>query len=544
MPDLHSLARLPRRALTELDAVRQLAKAGIIRPESPVHLAAKALALRQFGPVGGGLAGAAISYPDRTGLVDERGSLSYTELDQRSTALANAWRDRGIAEGARVGILCRNHRGAVDITMACAKVGARALFLNTDFSGPQATDVCAREGVEALAYDEEFSFTLDGIPAPLGRYLAWTDSGAAPDGTELVDDLAGSGTARLVRPPSRHGSLVLLTSGTTGTPKGAPRPQPRGLSLPGGVLSKIPFRSGGSIYVAPPMFHAWGLFTSVVALATGATMVTRRRFDPKVFLDDLETHRVAAAVVVPVMLKRVLALGDDAIESRRFPELRIIASSGAQLEAAVATRVLDLFGEVLYNLYGSTECAYATIATPEDLRAAPGCAGRAPFGTVVKILDPAGRPLPAGRTGRIFIDSPAKFGGYTGGGDKERIGDLMSSGDVGHLDEAGRLWVEGRDDDMIVSGGENVFPQEVEELLTGHPDIADVAVIGVDDEEFGKALRAFVVRAAGAALSEDDVRQYVKDNLARFKVPRSAVFLDELPRNPTGKVLKRKLAEL
>jgi fatty-acyl-CoA synthase len=380
---------------------------------------------------------------------------------------------------------------------------------------------------------------LADVPAPRGRYLAWTDG---PVDQPTLDELCASGTDRLAAPPARPGALVLLTSGTTGTPKGAPRPQPKSLVLPGGLLSRIPFRNDGPMYVAPPMFHGWGLLTSLVGLAMGAPLVVRRRFDPKQFLGDLETHRVAAAVVVPVMLKRVLALGADEIAAHDLSALKIIASSGSQLEAALAIRTMDAFGDVLYNLYGSTECAYATIATPEDLRAAPGSVGKAPFGTSVHILDLDGAELPRGETGRIFIDSPAQFGGYTDGRNKEIVRGMMSSGDLGHLDSDGRLWVEGRDDDMIVSGGENVFPQEVEELLIGHPEVADVAVVGVDDEEFGKALRAYVVRGPGAAVTEDDVRQYVKENLARYKVPRTVVFLDELPRNPTGKVLKRLLA--
>lgn len=538
MTPLRQLTRLPRRALTELEAVRQVAKAGVLHVESPVRMAARLRAFQVFGPVGGGLAGAALSHPDKPGLVDERGTLTFADLDRRSNALANEWRAAGIAEGSRIGVLCRNHRGAVDVTMAAAKLGARALYLNTDFAGPQAAAVCARERVELLVYDEEFTDVLSEVPAPRGRYLAWTDG--APSGPAL-DDLIGSGAARLTRPPSEPGGLILLTSGTTGTPKGAPRPQPKSLAIPGGLLSKIPFRGDGPVYVAPPMFHAWGLLTSLVGIAAGATVITRRRFDPALFLKDLEEYRVAAAVVVPVMLKRVLALGPDAVRAHDLSALRIIACAGAQLEGPLATQVLDVFGDVLYNLYGSTECAYATIATPSDLRAAPGCAGRAPFGTTVKILDTGGSELPVGETGRIFIDSPAQFGGYTDGRNKEIIGHLMSSGDVGHLDAEGRLWVEGRDDDMIVSGGENVFPQEVEELLIGHPSVADVAVLGVDDPDFGKALRAYVVPLPGATITEDDVKTYVRENLARFKTPRTVVFMEDLPRNPTGKVLKREL---
>ena len=202
---------------------------------------------------------------------------------------------------------------------------------------------------------------------------------------------------------------------------------------------------------------------------------------------------------------------------------------------------MDVFGDVLYNLYGSTEVAWATIATPADLRAAPGTAGSPPAGTIVRLLDSDGREVPRGETGRIFVGNEMMFDGYTGGGGKEIVDGLMSTGDVGRLDSEGRLFVEGRDDEMIVSGGENVFPREVEDLLSEHEEIEEVAVVGVSDEQFGQRLRAFVVLRAGASLDEQAVQEHVKSNLARFKVPRDVLFMDELPRNATGKILKREL---
>jgi fatty-acyl-CoA synthase len=204
---------------------------------------------------------------------------------------------------------------------------------------------------------------------------------------------------------------------------------------------------------------------------------------------------------------------------------------------------MDRFGDVLYNLYGSTEVAWATIAQPEDLRAAPGTAGRPPFGTVVRLYDEAGREVPPGATGRIFVGNNMLFEGYSGGGDKDRIDGLMATGDVGHLDPEGRLFVDGRDDEMIVSGGENVFPREVEDLLHDHEAIDEVAIIGVEDKEFGQRLKAYAVTTQGKQVSEDDLKAYVKKNLAGYKVPREIVFMEELPRNATGKVLKRELSE-
>ena len=249
-------------------------------------------------------------------------------------------------------------------------------------------------------------------------------------------------------------------------------------------------------------------------------------------------------VAVPVMLQKMAELGEDAFAEADLSHLRAIFVAGSQLGAELAVRCTALFGPVLHNMYGSTEVAYATIATPEDLAAEPGCVGRPVMGTVVKVFDDKGREVPAGTTGRIFVGNDFQFEGYTGGGDKDRIDGLMSTGDVGHFDAAGRLFVDGRDDDMIVSGGENVFPGEIEELLFGHDAVREAAAIGVPDERFGQRLRAFVVLNEGAELTEDEVKAYVSSNLARYKTPRDVVFVDELPRNPTGKVLKRKLQEM
>jgi acyl-CoA synthetase (AMP-forming)/AMP-acid ligase II len=272
-------------------------------------------------------------------------------------------------------------------------------------------------------------------------------------------------------------------------------------------------------------------------------MVLRPRFDPEDTLRATAEHRARVLAVVPVLMQRILALPEEVKRRYDLSALEVTAASGSALPGELATNWMDEFGDNLYNLYGSTEVAWATIATPEDMRAAPGTAGRPPRGTVIRIVDEDGNDVPEGQTGRIFIGNQMAFEGYTGGGDKEHLGDLLSSGDVGHFDEGGRLFIDGRDDEMIVSGGENVFPREVEDLLSDHDGVVEAAAIGVDDEQFGQRLRAFVVKEEGADLSGDELKDHVKANLARYKVPREIVFVDELPRNATGKVLKRELAE-
>jgi fatty-acyl-CoA synthase len=308
-------------------------------------------------------------------------------------------------------------------------------------------------------------------------------------------------------------------------------------------LSKVPVKAREVTELSAPLFHALGFAQAVVGLGLGSTLVVHRRFDPKQTLESLERHRATAMVMVPVMLQRTVDLGEQEVKRHDTSSLRIIFLSGSALGADLACRAMELFGPVVYNLYGSTEISYATIATPKDLRDEPSTVGSVVRGSVVKLFDEQGKEVPVGESGRIFVGNISQFEGYTGGGEKESIAGLMSSGDIGHFDKQGRLYIDGRDDEMIVSGGENVFPAEVEELLASHEQIDEAAAVGVDDEKFGQRLKAYVVLREGASLSEDEIKDYVKQNLARYKVPREVAFVDELPRNATGKVLKRELVE-
>ena len=516
---------------------------GLVRPMRPDKLARVAERYVRWGASPAlGSAANALTVPDRTALIDEAGALTWAETHRRSNALARALRDDGIDEGDGVAIMCRNHRYFIEATMACSKLGALALYLNTAFSGPQLADVMEREGPGALIFDQEFTELLSEVPGGVRRYVAWKDEVDESEET-TVEELISSAHGEDLEAPKEHGRYVILTSGTTGTPKGAQRSQPEGLSALAALFSKIPRRYGETVMIAAPLFHSWGFLHFMLSLPTAATMVLRAKFDPEQTLQAVAEHRARVLAVVPVMMQRILALPDEVKRRYDLSSLEVTAASGSALPGELATRWMDEFGDNIYNLYGSTEVAWASIATPEDMRAAPGTAGRPPRGTVIRIVDEDGNDVDTGETGRIFIGNQLAFEGYTGGGDKEHLGDLLSSGDIGHFDEDGRLFIDGRDDEMIVSGGENVFPREVEDLLSDHEAVGEAAAIGVDDEDFGQRLVAFVVKAEGRDVSEEDLKGYVKQNLARYKVPREIVFLDELPRNATGKVLKRELAE-
>jgi len=524
----------------KLQVAKTFLETGILKPVRPDRAARSLVALRRWGPTpAAAYTGSAARHPDRVAIVDERGTLSFEQVHRRTNALARGLRSAGIGEGDGVAIMARNHRGFIEATVALSKLGASALYLNTAFAGPQIADVLTREAPAAVIYDEEFSDLVAQGASGRKRFISWRDSGAGAD-PDLEDLIAAEPDSGL-QPPSERGRVVILTSGTTGAPKGAARKEPDSIEPMAALFSKIPLRARGTTVIAAPMFHSWGFAHFTLALPLGSTLVLNRKFDPEQTLKAIAHHRASALAVVPVMLQRMLELGPEVIARYDLSCLQVIAASGSALPGELAIRAMDTFGDVLYNLYGSTEVAWATIATPADLRAAPGTAGRPPLGTVVKLLDAEGREVPQGEGGRIFVANEMMFEGYTGGGNKEIIDGLMSTGDVGRFDSGGRLFVDGRDDEMIVSGGENVFPREVEDLLADHGEIEEAAVVGVEDHEFGQRLKAFVVARNGAQLTEDAVKGYVKENLARYKVPRDVVFLQELPRNATGKVLKREL---
>ncbi len=523
-------------AAFEAKVLREAGVLGISRPDKAAKVAATFL--RWGASPATGVATAAHKYPHETMLIDERGSLSFERVHRRSNALAHAFAAMGIGPGDGIGVMCRNHRGFIETTLAAAKLGASALYLNTMFAGPQLVEVTRREGPKVLVYDEEFADLLDGIDESVARVVAWTDG--TPEEPTL-DSLIAANDDSNHKPPPDTPRFVILTSGTTGTPKGAQRSSPDGLLMMAAIIDKIPYRARETITVAAPLFHSWGFFHFVIGLPTASTLVLRRRFDPEQTLQAVQDNRAQALAVVPVMVQRILQLPEQTLAKYDLSSLRITAISGSALPGEMALAWMDRFGDTVYNLYGSTEVSWATVATPEDLRAAPGTAGLPPRGTAVRLYDDAGQEVPQGEVGRIFVGNEMAFEGYTGGGGKEAIGGLLCSGDVGHLDSEGRLFIDGRDDEMIVSGGENVFPREVEDLLADHGDVVEVAVIGVEDAEFGQRLKAFVVLAGEAEVSDEELKAHVKANLASYKTPREIEFVDELPRNATGKILKRDL---
>ncbi|PJE13423.1 acyl-CoA ligase FadD12 [Mycobacterium sp.] len=522
--------------------VTTLVRAGMIAPMRPDRYVRVVAAMAREG-VGftSGFAGAAQRCPNRPGLIDELGTLTWRQLDERGDAFAAALQARPGGPPKVVGIMCRNHRGFIDALLAANRVGADVLLLNTSFAGPALAEVVSREGVDAIVYDEEFTATVDRALADAPnatRIVAWADEPHDLTVEKLIRAHAGQRPRRT----GGKGKLILLTSGTTGTPKGAKHSGGSGgIKTLKGVLDRTPWRAEEPIVIVAPMFHAWGFSQLVLASSLACTVVTRRKFDPEATLALIDRHRATGLAVVPVMFDRIMELPEEVRNRYSCKSLRFAAASGSRMRPDVVIAFMDQFGDVIYNNYNATEAGMIATATPTDLRAAPDTAGKPAEGTQIRILDPDFKEVPTGEVGTIYVHNGSQFDGYTSGTTKDFHAGYMSSGDVGYLDANGRLFVVGRDDEMIGSGGENIYPIEVEKTLAAHPEVAEASVIGVDDEQYGQRLSAFVVLEPGASATVETLKQHVRDNLANYKVPREITVLDELPRGSTGKILRNEL---
>ena len=521
-------------------AAQVLVQSGIVRLERPdtALQIARTLLDWKLTPAAA-FAVSAVRYPDDTAIVDEQGSLTFEDVERRTNAPAHAFAYEGVGRDDSVAIMCRDHRWFIEATVALSKLGATALYYNTAFAGPQLKEVTEREDPVAIVYDEEFTEALKRAVGDRKRFIAWQDEGE--HGETTVEELIERGEDADVDAPPTPGKITLLTSGSTGTPKGASRSQPDALEGLVAVLSRIPLRARQPTVFAAPLFHAWGFLQFNMGLLLSSTFVLRRKFDPEETLKAVEENQATALVVVPVMMQRILELHHSTRRKYDTSSLRVVAASGGAMPPELSEEWMDEFGDTLYNLYGSTEVAWAAIAGPEDMREAPGTSGPAPPGTTLKILDDSKKEQPPNETGEVFVGNAMLFEGYTSGETEEMVDGHMSTGDLGYLDEEGRLFIEGRADDMIVSGGENVYPEEVEETLAAHKGVKEVAVIGVEDEDFGERLKAFVVKSG--SVSQKALKDHVKQNLADYKVPREVEFVKELPRKPQGKVDKQALKE-
>ncbi|MBP7972074.1 MAG: AMP-binding protein [Candidatus Nanopelagicales bacterium] len=517
-------------------ATRGVSRSGLIRPTSPrATLQLTAGVVRWGTSPGVGFALGAARHPSEAAVIDvddpDRAVVSFIEMDHRCSAVAVSLLDRGIGPGSRVGLLARNSRGFLETLVAVSRTGADLVYLNTSAAPEAIASVIAEQGLSLVFRDQEFASV---VPKSIPTISTDEKSGVAL--------LASLPIRRELPTVANQGKHVILTSGTTsGRSRGAGRSSVP-LDAAAAVLDAFPIKMRDTMLIAAPLFHAWGWMHHRLATLLDATEVVVRRPEPERVLALIEEYQVETLVTVPVILHRLASLPEDVLRKYDTSSLRCVAVSGSALPGDLAIEFMDTFGDILYNLYGSTEAAFATCADPADLRADPQTAGKPLAGVHIEILDVRGRKVPTDVDGRVYVGSRTTFDGYTDGSDKERTRGLVFTGDIGRLDNEGRLTIVGRADDMVITGGENVHPTEVEEVLLGSSDVDDVAVVGVPDPVYGAALVAHVVPHDPARADEQLLLAWSRDRLGPHHRPRKVVFHEELPRNATGKVLRRALA--
>nr|MBA2599100.1 AMP-binding protein [Actinomycetota bacterium] len=479
----------------------------------------------------------------KAALHDRDGCLTWGELDKRANQAGHMLEELGVKGGDRVAMLLRNGREIVETTLGAQKLGMVACPLNTWAKPKELRFTLSEAKASVLIYDTKHSDQVEEC-APEGLALVYVgneDDAVANSYSyaELLSDQSVNPPPFLTREAQKP-KVVIHTSGTTGTPKGASRnSSAAGVGALANLLSVVPYSRDDIIVLPAPMFHSFGLATFTFGTALGATFVMPEQFDPEGTLRAIEEHGATACSLVPVMIKRILTL-DDEIKSRYdLSSLRVVMASGSAMSTEMRRAATELFGDVLYDLYGSTEVGWVAIARPQDMLDHPGTVGKPVPGIKVAIFNEDGDRIGPGEIGEIYIKSDVMFEGYTSGDSKEVRDGYMTIGDLGYVDEGGFLFIEGRADDMVVVGGENIYPVEIEETLDDMDGVEDVAVMGVPDDEYGEVLGAFVVGTVKA----EDVKKYCKDQLASYKVPKRVEILDELPRTSTGKVLKRELIE-
>lgn len=511
-------------------------RSGLLKPTNPLVAGRMLGALREWGTTAAlGFALGTVRSPDEVAIVDvddpQLEEITFAEAEYKTTVLANSLLDRGVGPGTTVGLLGRNSRAYAETIVAVSRTGADLIYLNTGSNAEQVLTVCAAHDITTMIHDREF----DGVVPDSVLSLRLDD----PAGIPLLDSMPWSGEVSNPREPSRH---VILSSGTTGGPlRGAARTTAP-LDSIAALLHSFPVKLGGVTLFAAPLFHAWGWMHHRMATVMDNTQVLLREPDPERLLALVQAYEVTTIITVPVVLKRMVELPDEVKSSYDLSSLTCVAVSGSAIPGGLATRFMDDFGDVLYNLYGTTEAAYATIATPADLREDPQTAGRPMPGVRVDVFDRKGRPVPRGTDGRVFVRSRTSIDEYKSDGSRGSVKGMVPTGDLGCIDEEGRLTIKGRADDVVVTGGENVHPLEVEDVLREHPALVDVAVTGRPDPVYGSVIVAHVVVADGADVRDDDLLDWARRRLGPHQRPREVRRVDALPRNATGKVLRRVLA--
>ncbi len=538
MGDVAGIRDVSQAMRVAASGVRGASSTGLLRPAHPRVAIQMSRDLRKWGtsPAIGYALGAARD-GEELAIIDVDDPLhpevTFTEIEHRCDTLTKGLIDRGLDSTSTIAILARNSRAMAEVIVAVSRLGADLVYLNTGASAEQIQQVLANERVDLVVRDTEFArLCPPGIPT-LG-----TDD---PAGVSLLDSLPTRGG---VAKPDRTGQHIILSSGTSGgVPRGTARATMQ-LDALAAVLDAFPLRVGGTVLIAAPLFHAWGWMNHRLACVLGATQILMRAIDPERILALVQAHEVESLITVPTVLTQILNLPPEVRGQYDTSSLKFVAVSGSELSGELAWDFMNVFGDILYNLYGTTEAAFATVASPSDLCVDPGTAGRPLPGVRVEILDRRGKPVRRGETGRVYVLSRTSFDGYTDGTDRDRVRGMVFTGDLGRLDDEGRLTLEGRADEVIITGGEKVHPVEVEQVLLRNDWVKDVGVAGRPDSVYGAVVVAYVVLEPGSPTSAaDDIKEFARTRLGPRHRPKDVLVVDSLPRTVTGKLRRRALVD-
>ncbi len=498
----------------------------------------------------------AAAHPDKEAIVeygdDGVSRMTWGEFDAAINRLAHALVARGVGGGKRVAIMLPNCTEVLVAQQALARLGATAVQIGYRSKPAEIAYILDNSDPTATIVHADFVAAMREARAAGGKggpMIACGGDVADPDVEEWDRALAAASPD--VPPRVRGGDgggVIVYTSGTTGKPKGANRSwRKTGLESVADMILQVGMRADDRHLVVCPLYHSAAPAFVAIMMSLGATIVLQNHFEPEACLDIIQRERITCTLMVPTMLIRISALPPATLRRYDTSTLRWVMSAAAPLTTEAARRFMEACGPILWNFYGATETGLVTLAGPRDHVSRPGTIGKALRGNEIRLLDDAGHPVPRGTVGELYARNPTLISGYHGNDDatksSQRDG-FFSVGDCGRVDAEGYYFLESRKSDMVISGGVNIYPREIEDHLSTHPSILEAAVIGVPDAEWGESLRAFIVLRSGARLSEAEVIDYCRKDLADFKRPRKVTFMAELPRNPTGKILKRELREL
>jgi fatty-acyl-CoA synthase len=524
-----------RKGRVLVGAVRQSGLLGTLRPTKLAAFAWQSLG-RPRNPTSI-LRLHALNTPDAEALVDGAVRLTYARLDERVNRLATALAGMGVRPGDRVAIMLRNCHEYIEAQWAIMRLGAVAVQIGYRLKAPEIAYILTNSEPRVLFHQRADADTVRAAVAE-----------AAPERLEMCmvgepyeELLARGDPVAAPAPPRDSAGVMIYTSGTTGQPKGAARGFKESLhESVADFIAKVGIHHDERHLCVCPLYHSAAPAFCAFIFGLGGTVVLQSHFDPEAALAAITGERITSSFMVPTMLARLA----DAERRSDTRSLRWLVSTAAPLATDTARRVEARFGPVLYNFYGATETGLVTLACPGEHTARPGTIGRVLSGNEIRLLDGAGRVVPPGAVGELYVRNSMLVAGYHKNPEATRSAmkdGFFSVGDMARVDADGYYYLADRKIDMVISGGVNIYPLEVEQRIHSHPAVLECAVIGIPDAEWGEALKAFVVARPGATISADEVRAFCKEALANFKCPKEVVFLDALPRNPTGKVLKREL---